>query len=207
MSATLRGAAFWYLLLSSCALTEKQPALVVHYYSMTPSQSNSVRPLPPGNAPSNREERPLRMNRINAGAHLNKKLYFRSSAVEGGYYEDRRWTEKPTVLVHRELARALFERSIFVEQLTGDAPMLAVDVLAFEEVRVGPDRHALVELRFVLRDGASALRPQTVRVERPAVNSSAEEIVKALSLALEDACLELALRLASEQPAEQAAKD
>jgi phospholipid/cholesterol/gamma-HCH transport system permease protein len=32
-------------------------------------------------------------------------------------------------------------------------------------------------------------------------------IVKALSLALEDACLELALRLASEQPAEQAAKD
>jgi hypothetical protein len=39
------------------------------------------------------------------------------------------------------------------------------------------------------------------------VNSSAEEIVKALSLALEDACLELALRLASEQPAEQAAKD
>ncbi len=196
MSATDGPSWLWYLMLSSCALTDKQPALNVHYYSMSPPSLTSE-PLSPSASSPNSHLRLVRISRVKASSHLNKKLYFRSSAVEGGYYEDRRWTEKPAELVHRELDRALFEQGRFSEQLAGDALVLEVEVLAFEEVRLGASRHALIELRYQLQDDSKVLLAQTVRVERAAKAPAPEEVVKALSLALEEACQELAVRLSA----------
>ena len=206
MSAKGGATWLWYLMLSSCALTDKQPALNVSYYSLSPPPFTSEPPTPSASAPG-RDLRSLRVTRVKASSHLNKKLYFRSSSVEGGYYEDRRWTEKPTELVHRELDRALFEQGRFSEQLAGDALVLEVEVLAFEEVRVGASRHALIELRCQLQDASKVLLAQTIRVERAAKSPAAEEVVKALSLALEEACQALAVRLIATPEPDQVADE
>src|SRR5690606_27456135 len=130
----------------------------------------------------------LRLGRISASDHLRERIVFRTSEVELAAYEDRRWTEEPEEYLRRSLARALFEDQGLVQAIAGAGPTLDVELLAFDEVRRGDDRSALVVARVALHDDRVVLDGTTVRVEVP-VGDPADapgRLAHAMGAALDD---------------------
>src|SRR5579859_2713520 len=114
---------------AGCALLSKSDPVVPRYFSPEPAAAAEPALVVPAAAPLE-----LRLGRVNAGSYLRDKIVFRNSAYEVGYYEERRWTEKPEAYVRRALARALFDRRGIHQVISGPAPTLEVEVTAFEEV-------------------------------------------------------------------------
>lgn len=147
------------LALSGCALTSKSDPMVIRYFSPDIAPSGQVA-APSANAPR------LRLGRIRAGEHLEERMAFRSSEEEIAFHEGLRWTERPEEFVRRALSSELFEQRGFKEAVSGVAPTIDVELLAFEEVR-GKSPVARIEARVVVHDGRSVRFEQTLRVEEP----------------------------------------
>jgi cholesterol transport system auxiliary component len=149
---------------TACALTSKAEALTVRYYD--PESVAPVR-LTSAGAPTAPQ---IEIGRVSSGVNLREKIAYRTTAFEVGFYDDRRWTERPEVYVRRALARTLFEEHGFTRALAGQAPTLDVEVVAFEELRGGARSAgdvARVRLRVVLHDDRDALLEKTITVDRP----------------------------------------
>jgi uncharacterized lipoprotein YmbA len=145
------------LLLPGCALTNKAQSNFPRYFS----------PALPHVAPlAQRSGVELRLGRVSAGAHLREKMAYRSSTYEVGFYDDLLWTEKPAEYLRRALSQVLFEEQGLRSIVSGAAPVLDVELVSFEELRV-PQPAALVRLTFVLRNERTVLLEQTLTVERP----------------------------------------
>ncbi len=176
-------AAVWLQL--GCALTSKSDPLVARYFSPE-SAATPVDPVP-------LRGHELRLGRVNSAAYIKDKIVFRDSAYEVGYYEERRWTEKPETYVRRALGRALFDRRGIQQIMYGSGTTLDVDVIAFEEVRA-PAHVGRVQLAYALYDDRVVRLSRSITVERPiafaAGDAAADAIVQALSLALAD-CVDL----------------
>lgn len=182
----------------SCALTSKSEVLDVRWF--TPER---VKPrLTSGEgAPRAQAGEPLtlELGRVIAGSHLREKMAYRDAAWEVGYYEDRRWTERPEAFVRREIGRTLFEERGFRRSIGGtSAPTLEIEVIAFEEVRAKPAHAARVELRMILHDGRDVLHEETITVDKPLASGDAnvEDVVAGISDALDDASRIVADRVA-----------
>lgn len=176
--------AFAILLLAvgGCALFGKSEPLSVRYF--TPASEASG----PSGAGSGIA---LRLGRVDAGAHLRERIAYRASAHELGYYETRRWTERPEAYLRRELARVLFEQAGAAHVLSGPAPTLEVELLEFAELRA-PSHAARVRLRAVVSDGRTALLERTFTAEqRVADDDSFESVVDAMGKALASAVVQL----------------
>jgi cholesterol transport system auxiliary component len=149
----------------------------------------------------------LRLARVNAGSNIRDRLVYRDAGHEVGYYEERRWTEKPEAYVRRALARALFERRGIAQVLAGAAPTLDVDVLAFEEVRA-PSHVARVELAFTLHDERAVRLADSVVMDKPVAatkdEASAEAVVQALGEAMEAAVESVAASVTANLAADRA---
>lgn len=192
---------------SACALTSKGSALSVQWFdpeTVTPRIRSAAEPLA---APA--QPVAVELGRVTSGAHLHEKIAYRDAAFEVGFYEDKRWTERPEVYVRRELARTLFEERGMRRALAGQAPVLEIEVLSFEELR-GRTPTARIQLRILLHDHRAALLERTITVDRP-VPAGAEgfdAFVHAMAQALDDAAeqvareVETALRSRAAQPAE-----
>ena len=150
----------------------------------------------------------LRLARVNAGSSIRDRLVYRDSGHEVGYYEERRWTEKPEAYVRRALARALFERRGVAQVIAGPAPTLEVDVIAFEEVRA-PSHVARVELAFTLHDERAVRLADSVLIEKAVPvtkdEASAEAAVQGLGEAMEAAVESVAARVTERLVADRAA--
>jgi cholesterol transport system auxiliary component len=137
----------------------------------------------------------LRLGRIQGSSHLRERIVFRNANGELGYYEGRRWTERPEDYVRRALSRALFEERGLTRVVSGAAPTLELELVGFEEIR-GPARTARIEAVVVLHDERVVQLEQTVRVERPVRaardDASAAAVVKALAEALHAAVVRIA---------------
>jgi cholesterol transport system auxiliary component len=135
----------------------------------------------------------LELGRVNGGIHLGQKIAHRDTAFELGFYDDKRWTERPEVYVRRQLARTLFEERGFPRAVDGEAVTLDVEVQAFEEVR-GPSPRARIQLRALLYDDRRALLERTFTVERPIVPkpSPIDGLVRAMAEALDEVAEEIA---------------
>jgi cholesterol transport system auxiliary component len=150
----------------------------------------------------------LRLARVNAGSSIRDRLVYRDAGHEVGYYEERRWTEKPEAYVRRALSRALFERRGVAQVIAGAAPTLDVDVIAFEEVRA-PSHLARVELAFTLHDERAVRLADSVVIEKAVAvtkdEASAEAVVQGLGDAMEAAVESVAARVTERLVADRAA--
>jgi cholesterol transport system auxiliary component len=172
------------LLLSGCALTNKSDALDVRWFTpehvkpqITSARTNDgATPLP------------LELGRVRAGSELREKIVFRDARWEVGYYEDRRWTERPEEYVRRALGRTLFEERGFARSISDpNAAVLEIELLAFEELRAKPVHAARVQLRVIVHDGRDVLHEETVTVDKPLPENDAsmEAFVAAMADALD----------------------
>lgn len=203
MSSTLFSRAFVIgvlaLCVSGCALTNKSDPITPRFFTpdvasvQLTSAGADAAVNPAGNRP------PLRLGRVIAGAHLREKIAYRTTAHEVGYYEERRWTERPDVFVKRALERRLFESGAFEHVVSGEAPTLEVEVLAFGEVR-GDQPHAEVKLRVMLHDDRVVRYEETVAVDRnydaTAKGKNAEALAGAVATALATATDRIAQSIA-----------
>jgi cholesterol transport system auxiliary component len=171
---------------ASCALTSKSDALVPRYY--TPEPFAQTQPA--------KAQGELRLGRVSSSAHLRESIVYRDSPLEVGFYDENRWTERPDAYLRRALARALFEQRGYRRVLTGQAPTLDVELVAFEEIRK-PKRAARIVLTFALHDEHVTKAEETITIERPVAPGGGMDVfVKAAGEALAAAVDQVSARVA-----------
>jgi cholesterol transport system auxiliary component len=175
-------------LLGGCALTSKSDPWTTRYFSPEAATGGESPEADAGDSHPR-----LRLGRVSAGKHLRERIAFRSSEHELGYYDDRRWTEQPDVYLRRALAAALFERRGLGRVVSGGAPTLEVELLAFEEVR-GERPRARLRAVVMLRDQSAGRLERTIGVERAVPEVESDQQPEALAQALAET-----LRVAVEQ--------
>jgi len=167
------------LLSSSCALTSKADALAPRYFN---PQSTTVSRSAPAPQPFE-----LRLGQVSSAQHLDERISYRLISAEVGFYEDRRWTELPEAYLRRALERELFEQRKLTRVITGSAPVLDVELTAFEELRQAPSR-VRVCVTFSLRDERRSLLERSLELEQPLDRQpgadDAQRVAQALSTTL-----------------------
>jgi len=185
--------------LGGCALTGKGDALSIRYFTPETVKAHltSASTKASNNAATDMPQ--LELGRVTSGLHLRDKIAYRDAAFEVGYYDDRRWTERPEVFVRRELARTLFEEHGFRRTLAGQAPVLDIEVIAFEEVRGkspngSSNASARIQLRMIVHDDRDAMFERTITIDRPVAQGagSTEGLVQAMAEALDAAAEDVA---------------
>lgn len=171
-----------------CALVSKSELVVPRYYSPElPLSSAPKRDVSSANA----LDLSLRLGRVSVGDHLRERIVYRESPEELAYYDERRWAEGPEAYVRRALARALFEEHGIHHVVSGAAPTLEVEVLAFEEVRK-PKPLARVALTAVLHDQKTVHLEQTFVGEVPFDPADDNALSRAMAEALRGVVVEVA---------------
>lgn len=186
-----------------CALTDKADAWNVHYYAAEAASRGSAQPVAAVSAAVPGADQPaaakvlLRLGRVSAGAHLGKKIVYRTSSVEVGIYDERRWTERPEEYLRRALSSSLFDERGLTQSLAGASATLDLELLAFEEIRTGEQRSGRVQIRFSLHDEREVLLSDVVTIDKNASSAEPEVLVRAISAALGEASTQIADRVAS----------
>ncbi len=187
-----------------CALLTKSAPIVPRYF--TP-ELESADGAPPTATSDGRAEERLRLGRIDAGPHLRERMAYRTSAQEMGYYNDRRWTERPEAYLRRALAHSLFEERGITRAVSGAAPNLDAELVAFEEIK-GEKHKVRVRVVMKLDDATLGSLERTITVEQDVSGNDEDDpgpVVRALSTALDEAvsqiCDKIELRLAEIPPA------
>jgi len=150
-------------------------------------------PLPATDAPRvSRSVAAVRLRAVEGGPFLRERMVWRTSAVEYGEYEQRRWREVPAAYVERAL-RAALRRSQAV-RLSDDprVPSLHVDVLAFDEV-LAPTHGAAVETWVSLRDkSGQLLLDAPFTAQKPIVGDDPATLAQAMGGALDEVASRIA---------------
>lgn len=139
----------------------------------------------------------VRLEAVTGTPFLRERMAWRSSTVEYGLYEQQRWSETPPRYVQRALENAL--RATPGLRLTDalDAPVLRVDVVAFDEV-LAPERVARVALVVSLRDrGRTRLVDRTFAADAPIAGHDGAGTATAMGAALDRAVGEVAAAVAA----------
>lgn len=169
-------------LLAGCALASKSQPLELRYFSADPSASTS-------HAATHTVL--LRLGRISLVPHLRGAIVHRDSDVEMARYETLRWSDSPDVYAREALIADLFDARSFQQAVTGDVPVLEVEVSAFEEVRRRTGRFARVELQYVVHDERRVITRGIAVAEIAAADPSIEAVVVALRASLRTAAVRL----------------
>ena len=170
-----------------CALTQKATPADARYFS--PELPSGQAPTPAVFTPkpqADGKSYELRLGRVTSGAHLRERIVFRDSKYELGFYEDLRWTERPDAYLRRALSQVLFEELGLRSVVSGNAPVLDVELVHFEEVRK-PQHVATISLAFSLRDDRVVRRAQTITLERPIPATEKAEAPAAMAATLGEA--------------------
>ena len=169
---------------TGCALLTKSEPVVPRYF--TPE---TLEPRSPTGA-SAAAGLSLRIGRVGGGSYLKERMAYRDSDHEFGFYEDRRWTERPEVYLQRAIERSLFEARGMKRALSPSAPTLTVDLIEFEEVRGEAPRVRLL-VSYALHDERTVFRERSFAIERPLVSgddaSRADRVAAGLGDVLRDA--------------------
>jgi len=181
--------------LAGCALTSKGDALSIRYFDPETARPHIMSASAAGAA---RQEVAVELGRVTAGINLRERIAYRDAAFEVGFYDDKRWTERPEVYVRRELARTLFEERGMRRALAGQAPVLEVEVISFEELR-GPPAAARIQLRILVHDERDALLEKTILIDRPVLSGEKgfDGLVQAMAQALDAATEQVANEVAT----------
>ena len=165
---------------SGCALFKKSEPLEVRYFSPTPPVTAAA-----GSESAAPSELRVRVGKIQAASHIDRRIVLRKSELELEYYHDLRWTEAPEEYVRRGLEEVLFEHMGLVQVVSGPAPTLEVELVSFEEVKE-PSKHVgRVVLSVSLADERTERFRRTIVSEKPIRSDTPEAAVDALSQALQ----------------------
>jgi cholesterol transport system auxiliary component len=146
---------------SGCALLTKSDPVVPRYFSPELAESPSRT-----NKTTDGRKLSLRLGRVGGGSYLKERMVYRDTIHEFGFYEDRRWTERPEVYLQRALETSLFEDGGMRRSLSSTAPTLTADLVEFEEVR-GSLPHVRLRVTYALHDEQTVFFERTIAVERP----------------------------------------
>ena len=183
------------MLSAGCALLSKSDPLTPRYFTLagrgvdTPAMSSS------SGTPA-RQVPPLSLGRVSGAAQLRERIVYRSGDHEVGYYDDWRWTERPDVYLRRVLVRTLFEERRFQQVISGAAPVLQAELLAFEQIRDDPQR-VRMEVLITLYEGRATRLTETIGIERPVQEASGDGHANAVARAFEEA-LNAGVKLAAD---------
>jgi cholesterol transport system auxiliary component len=180
-----------------CALLSRGSSVDLRWY--TPELVRSQ----PGSA----ERQPgceLRLGRVKSGTDLGRFIAYSDGLHEIGYYESRRWTERPEAYVRRAVERALFEDGSFQRALTGAAPTLDIEVVEFEEVKAPTTHAARIALRVALSSTDRVVLERTVAVSEPVPGGDFDGFVAAMSGALNTTASEIARAVSEARPEDEA---
>lgn len=166
-------------LMAGCALLSKTDPMEVRYFEAVEK---------PAQQASGSENGPrLRLGLVKAASHLDRRMVSRRGAHELSYHELLRWTERPEEYLRRSLLRDLYEQAGFTRVVSGPAPTLDVELIAFEELEQNGQRRGRIELQAVLHDERVQLAQETISIETKvddAAGDKAEALVAALGEAL-----------------------
>ena len=189
--------------LAGCALTSKSDPLMPRYFSPDESRGRTQVAAAAVSTERERETQPLelRLGRVTAASYLGERIVFRDSNYELGYYEERRWTERPEAYLRRAIARALFEDRGLRRVISGVGPTLDIELSELAELR--SPAVARVRATYVLYDERVVRRQATVTVERAIpiakkANESAETAARAMADAFGDAVDQIAERVTAD---------
>lgn len=139
---------------------------------------------------------PIRLHGVRSAPFLRERVVWRSSPVEYGLYEQRRWFELPSRYVRRALLSALRDDPGLRVDDDPKAPRLDVEILAFDEV-LAPAHHANVALAVTLRDGAQKRLDRTFAAQVPIAAADGPAMAEAMGRALDDVVQKVAQAAAS----------
>jgi len=169
-----------------CALTSKADVVAPRYFS-----PESVRTTRSPKAAGSFE---LRLGQVSAASHLDERIAFRVGGAEMGFYDNQRWTENPEAYLRRALERDLFEERGLSRIIAGGAPILDIELTAFEELRGQPSK-ARVAVTFSLRDDRRSVVERTLDLQRPIVEragaDAAQRLAETLMNTLDEAVREV----------------
>jgi cholesterol transport system auxiliary component len=165
-------------------------ALSVRYFSPVST------PVRPGSASAQAPRRSLRLGRVRGAPYLRERIAHRESPYEVGFYDDREWTERPEAYVRRALERKLFEERGFERVTGGPALTLEVEVVAFEELRAPHVHGARVAVRYEIHEDRAVLEGRTIAIDRAVAGARFEDVVAAISGALDEVTDRIADRIA-----------
>lgn len=142
----------------------------------------------------------VRLEPVTGTPFLRERIAWRSSPVEYGLYEQQRWSETPPRYVQRALENALRAEPALRLTDAFDAPVLRVDVVAFDEV-LAPEHVARVALVVSLRDRRRMrLVDRTFTAEAPVTGKDGAAMATAMGAALDRAVGEIAAAVAAALP-------
>ena len=156
----------------SCALTSKSEVYSPRYFSPEPTIGTRSPKVP--------EVLELRLGQVSSASHLDERIAYRLGGSEMGFYEDQRWTENPEAYLRRALERDLFEERGLSRIVSGAAPVLDIELTAFEELR-GQPTEARVSVTFSLRDDRHSLAERSLDLKRPIVQRAGADEAQRLA--------------------------
>jgi cholesterol transport system auxiliary component len=172
-----------------CALTSKSEPLSPRYFTAELPRSSSSTARAPHGAE-------LRLGRVTASGYLAERIVYRTEDQELGFYEDRRWTERPEAFLRRALTQSLYEQAGLRRVVSGAAPTLDIELTGFEEVR-GAHPVARARATMSLSDGRVVLSQQTLTVDLPIAQDAKGVAVEAAVRSMAQAMAQLVIQVTS----------
>jgi ABC-type uncharacterized transport system auxiliary subunit len=187
---------------TGCALLTKAEPTVPRYFTPEPSEA-----APPGPSASAGAATPLsiRIGRVGGSAYLKERIAHRDSEHEFGFYEDKRWTERPEVYLQRAIERSLFEARGLKRALSSAAPTLTVDLIEFEEIR-GASPRVRLRVSYALHDERTVFLERSFALERPLAPGSEDLRTDRVAAGLGDALHDAVSRIVDEVIADLTAR-
>lgn len=171
---------------AGCALTSRSQPYQVKWYTPEVLHAEAPPPRSPGPA--------LRLGAVRSGPELERRIAWSNGAYQMAFYDDRRWTERPARFVTSALRRVLFETRGLQSTDQPTAPLLEVEVVSFEEVRSPRGHYGRVALQIRLSNAPAPLDTTVIRDE-PVQGAQFDDVVAAISRALDGAANEIAARV------------
>jgi hypothetical protein len=191
---------------TGCALLTKADPTVPRYFTPESSQATALTgaPVPSANA-SAAAALSVRIGRVGGSAYLKERIVHRDSEHELGFYEDKRWTERPEVYLQRAIEHSLFEARGLKRALSPAAPTLTVDLIEFEEIR-GANPRVRLSVSYALHDERSVFFERSFALERPLATGSDAERPDRVAAGLGDALRDAVARIVDEAIADLTAR-
>jgi len=155
---------------AGCALTSKGVPLDARYFTpeatAEPPSATATSTSAEPSVPADAAPLALRLGTVEPASYVDQRIAYRIPGSELGYYDDRRWTESPDEYLRRALERELFERRGMRRIISGPAPVLDLELTAFDELKGNSPRVRLA-LHYTLHDDREALLEKDLVVELP----------------------------------------
>lgn len=126
----------------------------------------------------------VRLGVVQSPLHLRETITWRRGD-EVGFYEQRRWAELPATYVERALARELYASDRPYADVPAGAPLVSVELRAFEEV-LAPAHEARVAVAVRVADARCVRLRSTFAAARPLEGDDPAALARGIGEALDE---------------------